>query len=98
MPDIPLLTVTIKNKNPVELITLADSLDALGKQYIAFAASSGFDPDPGNVRLYIDELKTGSIIAVLKDIADQASFLKDRHELLAAFAGNLDDLMRFLLA
>lgn len=95
MTDAPLLTVTIKNKAPVELIALADSLDALGKQYISFAASSGLDPDPGNIRLYIQELKTGSIIAVLKDIADQASFLHDHKELLAAFAGNLNDLMLY---
>lgn len=95
MAETPLLTVTIKNKAPVELIALADSLDALGKQYISFASSSGVDPFPGNVRLYIEELRTGSIVAVLKDIVDQASFVHEHRDLLAAFAGNFNDLMMF---
>lgn len=95
MAETPLLTITLKNSAPVELITLADSLDALGKQYISFAAATGFEPVPGNIRLYIDELKTGSIVAVLKEIADQAAFWQDHQAVLAAFAGNLNDLILF---
>lgn len=95
--DETFLTLTFKNQSPVELLDLTASLDALGRHYIDFVHSQGYDQSPENVRLYIDELRSGSIVAVLKDIADQASFIYDHRDVLGAFLANFDDLVRIFV-
>jgi hypothetical protein len=98
MPDdFATLTVKYDNKSPVELLALAGALDALGKQYIGYVQSQGFAEDPDNVRLYVDELRTGSIIAVLKDIADQVSFVYHHREMLGGFVTQFNDLIQFFV-
>ncbi len=76
MPDessIPLeatvLTIHIDNRNPVELIDLTNSFLSLGEEYKRFAANHPEYGDSPSVRLYIKEIKTGSIIADLVAIA-----------------------------
>jgi hypothetical protein len=93
-----LLRVEYKNNKPVELLDLTTSLAALGESYQEFAWARGFDPQPGNVRLYIKELRTGSIIAELQSYLDQASFVLKHVDVYAAFLANFDDLTRFFLS
>jgi len=76
MPDessIPLeatvLTIEIDNKNPVELIDLTNSFLSLGEEYKRFAANHPEYGDPPSVRLYIKEIRAGSIVADLIAIA-----------------------------
>lgn len=97
MPDDPILRVELKNKRPVELTDLTMSLMALGQSYEDFVTEHGFDTSPGNVRLYIKELRTGSIIAELQSMLDQASFVVEHKELFAAFLANFNDLVTFFL-
>lgn len=97
MPDDPFLRVEYKNRNSVELLDLTASLMALGESYEEFAVAHGYDPLKGNVRLYIKELRSGSIIADLKAMLDQASLVIDHPELFAAFLTSLDDLIKFFL-
>jgi hypothetical protein len=97
MPDEPTLRVEYKNERPVELLDLTTSLAALGQSYEDFVTTAGFDPLPGNVRLYVREIRTGSIIAELKSMLDQASFVVEHKELFAAFLGNFNDLVTFFL-
>ena len=91
------LRVELKNQRPVELLDLTLSLHALGRQDQEFVHSRGFDPKAKNVRLYIRELKSGSIIADLQQIADQASFVLQHAETYAAFVANFNDLVSFFL-
>jgi len=93
----PTLTIRFENKQPVELLDLTASFAALGRQYEEFVFSRGYDPQAGNVRLYITELRTGSIIADLKTLSDQASFILDYADVFAGFVANLNDLIRFFL-
>jgi hypothetical protein len=93
----PTLTIKIENKKPIELLDLTASLSALGQNYEEFVFSHGYDPKAGNVRLYITELRSGSIIAELQSLADQASFVLDHLDVFAGFVTNLDDLIKFFL-
>ncbi len=93
----PGLTIDFKNTRPVELLDLTASLQALGEEYVEFVNLRGFDPQAGNVRLYISELRSGSIIAELKSLVDQASFVLDHADIFAAFVTNLNDLTQFFL-
>lgn len=97
-PDEPFLRVEYRNQRPMELLDLTAGLMALGEAYEEFAVAQGFDPLKGNVRLYIKELKTGSIIADLKAMMDQASLVIHHPELFAAFLGNFGDLVKFFSA
>jgi hypothetical protein len=62
----PMLTVEYHPSRPVELLDLTASLHALGWQYKDFIEESGYDPE-GDVRLYIKELRSSSIIAELSN-------------------------------
>ena len=97
MADGPFLRVELKNQRPVELLDLTASLTALGEAYQDYAVSHGFDPLEGNVKLYIRELRTGSIVADLESLLHQASFVLDHRELFAAFLGNFNEIVSFFL-
>lgn len=93
----PSLTISFKNQRPVELLDLTASLQALGQEYVEFVNAGGFDPQAGNVRLYVSELRTSSIIAELKALVDQASFVLEHIDVFAAFVANLNDVIGFFL-
>lgn len=48
--------------------------------------------------MYIAELRTGSIIAELKALLDQGSFVLDHIQVFAGFMSNLSDLINFFRA
>lgn len=52
------------NSKRVELVDLAVSLHSLGKEYSQFVEDTG-TLDPKNIKLYVDEVKTGSVLATL---------------------------------
>lgn len=89
------LRVTISNTRPVELIDFGKSFEALGQLYEDFVHDNGFESAPGNARLYVVDVHRGSIVAELKGILDQASFVLDHVEVLAAFMANIHDLIEF---
>lgn len=98
MADAPSLTIEFKNERPVELTDLTASFSALGQSYEDFVYSRGYDPLSKNVRLYIRELRTGSIFAELISLAEQASFIFEHAEIYAGFITNLDELTKYFLS
>jgi hypothetical protein len=104
-----LLTFKLDNKAPVALEDLTESLRALAEGYQDYLASAGQSSDEG-VRLFVHDLRTGSIIAVLQAAAEQAHFLFGEHgvvptaqsvfdhaETLAGFLGGINDIVQFFL-
>src|SRR6266704_2395662 len=97
MPDDAALEISFANQRPVELIDLAESFIALGRQYEEFVYSRGYDPQARNVRLYIVEIRSGSIIARLQEFAEQTSFILKHADVYAAFVTSLNEIVQYLL-
>lgn len=91
------LTIRFENKRPVDLLDLASSLQSFAARYTDFARDQGYDPIEGNVRLFIKELRTGSIIAELSTLAEQASFVLEHKDVLAGFVSHVNELAQFFL-
>lgn len=64
MSDNNSLIFTIKNKGPIELIDLSNSFLSLGNQYQRFL-EKGENPYGQELKLFVKEVKPGSIIAEL---------------------------------
>jgi len=100
MPDsVTILTIEYKNQQPVELTDLTSSLTAISNQYKRFVKSHALiNPEEGvDVKLYIKEMKSGSIIA---DLIDQSYWilplLSDTNTLYE-FGKSLKDIIDYLL-
>lgn len=65
MAEQPKLTIKLKNQQPIELTDLTTSFSAIARQYSKFAV--GFDDvsNRSEAKLFVRELRTGSIIADL---------------------------------
>ena len=92
-----MLTVEVKNSRPVDLIDLTNSLAAFAEAFRDFANEHTGDPLPDNMRLYVKEIRSGSIIADLIALNDQAEWLLKNAEVFGAFATNLNDVANFFL-
>lgn len=62
------LTIKIENKRPVELIDFTDSFSSLGNQYYKFLSENDYFSLKPETKLYIKEIKSGSIITELSDL------------------------------
>ena len=104
------LTFKFDNKAPVALDDLTASLNALAESYKDYLAALGKAPPEEGVKLYVHDLRTGSIIAVLQAIADQGHLLFGEHgvvptlqsafdhaDTLAGFLGSINDVIQFFL-
>jgi len=89
------LKVRLANTKPIELVDLGQSFEALGELYNEFVHSKGYELIAGNARLHVIDLRSGSIVATLKGLLDQASFLVDHLDVLAGFLANVNDLIKF---
>lgn len=102
------LTFQLNNERPVAVAALAESLSAFSRSYEDFLAGSLPSAADANVRLYVQELRSGSIIAVFEAIADQAQILFGEHGMVRSarylfdhadtfgpFLTNLNDLITF---
>lgn len=87
----------LKNSKPVDLLDLAGALSAFGDAYRDYVISAGLEHVPDNVRLFVKEVRSGSIIADLISFAHQASFVVDHKEAIAQFAAHLNDILQWLL-
>lgn len=95
--DDGVLIVELKNTKPVELLDLSTSFGALAQSFRDYATATTGDPAPDNLRLYVREIRPGSIIAELSTIAEQAHWILDHIEVLAGFVTNLNDIMAFFI-
>lgn len=59
------LAIEIKNKNPVELADYAHSMMSLGIEYNRQLGSGTYAVSPDDVKLYVKEVRSGSIITEL---------------------------------
>jgi hypothetical protein len=104
------LTFKFENKGPVALDDLTMSLKALSQSYEDYLVAAGLVPPEEGVKLYVHELRTGSIIATLQALADQAhfvfgdkgvgdvvSYLFDHADTIAAFVTHLSEVVNFFL-
>ncbi|WP_275787433.1 hypothetical protein [Pararhizobium gei] len=95
-PDETILRVEFKNTKPIELVDLTLSFTALAESFKDFANKSG-DPHPDNLRLYVKEIKAGSVIADLIAVAEQAQWIIKHADVFAGFVANMNDLVAHLL-
>lgn len=63
------LVIKIDNKNPVELMDLTKSLVSLASEFNTFVAKSADSKENREAKLYVKEIKTGSVILELIEIA-----------------------------
>jgi hypothetical protein len=87
----------LKNQKPVDLLDLTTSLAAFGESYQDFILDAGFDSEPGNVRFFVKEIRSGSIIADLVSVASQGSITLKHLEAAAAFMTHMNDIVQFFL-
>lgn len=95
------MTIEIKNTKPVELIDLTQSLTSIADEYRKFLVTSECSVDPDGVKLYIKEIRGGSIITELQanspyplpfienaaTIIQYAEYLKKLYDYLAGRTG-----------
>ncbi len=67
------LIVEIKNKEPLELIELTKSLVSLGNQFNNYASQYGDSKENKEAKLFVKEIKTGSVILDLVEYATVGS-------------------------
>lgn len=88
------LTYRFQNVKPVELLDLTQSLLAIGEQYRRFAEDH-FEVSADDYRLYVREVRTGSIIIDLITHATQPQMLAPFAPVLIQFATQLSDWFEF---
>jgi hypothetical protein len=93
--DEPSVKFELKNEKPVDLLDLTASLAAFGESYQDFVLDAGFDHEPGNVRFFVKEIRSGSIIADLSSVASQASITLEHLDAAAAFMTHLNHVVQF---
>src|ERR1700730_18480862 len=87
----------LNNSKPVDLLDLTAALHAFGEAYQDHVISAGYDSERGNIRLFIKELRTGSIIAELASLAEQASFVLKHIDVAAGFVTHVNDILQYFL-
>ena len=92
-----MLTVELRNSKPVDLMDFTDGLMALAEEFRDYAADSAADPVPGNVRLYIREMRQGSIVADLMPVGEQLSWVLDHKDVVAGFVTHIKEITQYFL-
>lgn len=70
------LIIEIKNNKPVELLDLSDSFQSLGRQYVRYLGKHNVKVSD-EAKLYVNHIRTGSIIAELQDLVPFAVLFAD---------------------
>lgn len=90
-----MLSVTIENTQPVELAALTESLQSLAAAHARFADEHGLTISGDSVRLFVREIKTGSIIVDLIALAANTPLFPDQAKSIVEFAGHVVDILKF---
>jgi hypothetical protein len=96
-PDIA-LRVEINNSNPIELIDLTKSLISLANQFNSYVAEHGERKEDREAKLYIREIKTGSVILDLVEFASKTAipFVENAHTIIG-FTGKIKKIINYFL-
>ena len=87
--------MTLHYTRPVELADLSTSLGALAHQHERFADKLGATINGDRIRLYVKEIRPGSIIVELLALAQTAAPLVDAVNTVVPFAKNVSELLGF---
>lgn len=91
------LTVRFCNKKPVELIDFTESLLGVGQQYIRYLERHPEEAEAKDVKLYIKEVRPGSIIADLIALAPLAIPFIEHTNSIVGFASHAKSFVDYLL-
>lgn len=89
------LTVTLNHTMPIELSDLSASLGALARQHQRFADRIGASINGDRVRLYVKEIRPGSMIVELLALAQTVAPILGAVNTIVPFARNVADLLSF---
>ena len=89
------LTIHIENVRPVELLDLTTSLTALAEQFRGFVRRREPIFVEDDYRLFVKEVRTGSIVAELVSYASQLPVLAPAAPLIVQYAAELGDWFDF---
>jgi hypothetical protein len=92
MEDKMKLTIEINNKHPVELTDLAKSMMSLADEYRGFLAAHDAHIEADDVKLYVKEIRTGSIIQELVAMAPYALPFVEHSKTIVEYAEHLKTL------
>ena len=92
-PEVPRLRVKIENTEPVELLDLTRSFLALSDEYARFVADNPGYGELADVKLYVEEIRAGSIIA---DFVNNAHLIAPAAVLIASDANAIIDFGKHL--
>nr|WP_064245335.1 hypothetical protein [Rhizobium leguminosarum]OAP96880.1 hypothetical protein A4U53_11890 [Rhizobium leguminosarum] len=95
--DDSVLRINFNNTKPIELVDLTVSFTALAESFKDYANTHTADPHPDNLRLYVKEIRSGSVIADLIAVAQQAQWIMEHAEVFAGFVASTNDLVNFFL-
>lgn len=90
------LTIEINNTRPVELVDLAKSMMSMGNEYRRFLITHDPYIEADGVKLYIKEIRSGSIIAELVALSPYALSLVDHAETITQYAKHIKMLYEWL--
>lgn len=91
------LTIKIENKRPIEVTDFADSFNALAEEYYKFLSESEHYALKHETKLYIKEIRTGSIITELSDLVPLALPFIEHTNSIIGFSGFLKDAFNYFL-
>ncbi len=97
MEDESVLRIEFKNSKPIELVDLTTSFTALAESFKDYANLHTADPRADNMRLFVKEIRSGSVIADLIAVAEQAQFITEHIEVFAGFVASTNDLVNYFL-
>jgi hypothetical protein len=90
-------TIEIRNEQPIELVDLTNSLLSLADEYKRLLARSPEIVDTGETKLYVKEIRTGSIITDLVAYAPYALPFVEHAKTIIEFSTYLGDVFSYLL-
>ncbi len=95
--DDSVLRIELKNSKPVELADLTVSFAAIAESFRDYANDKVEDPVPDSLRLYVQEMRSGSVIADLVALADQAQWIIKHADVFAGFITNTTEIANYFL-
>lgn len=90
------LVIELKNGEPVELLDFANSMIGAGNEYAHYLNKEGLSNSVTDTKLYIKEIRPGSIVATLGAILPIAIPLFDQFNTIHSFASHLKITLQWL--
>lgn len=89
------LVLTITHEGPLELVRLTDSLSALSTSFARYADRNGLAINGDDVRLYVKDIRSGSIVVELVALAKTVPMVIEQARSILDFARFLSETIRY---